>query len=113
MSDVIIQVEPAFPEKRKPVFVQVEDRVLKLVIHKGPGGGVCVCDTTTPPPDSGVVCTSPGAVVLQCGCWGYAVMGQVVPATRCCSGYAIHEACDPVYYGYCAGGGVLWGNRCQ
>ncbi len=78
----------------------------------GSGWGACVGCSSVGSPDagSGTMCRPSGVSVLVCGCWGYAVDGQIVSAGGCCSGYARQTLCpgSPP----CPAGGYPWANVC-
>jgi len=75
----------------------------------GSSWGACVGCSSTGSPDAGM-CRPAGVSTLVCGCWGYAVDGQIVSATGCCSGFARQSLCggSPP----CPAGGYPWANVC-
>lgn len=84
----------------------------------------CECSGPTPQQNTGggggsndgPTCGSKpsGAVILNCNCLFTSVTpGSTVTATGCSSCRATMVLCNPNIVGFCAGGGIPWGNVCN
>lgn len=50
-----------------------------------------------------------GSPVAPCGCYGFAMPGQIGTQPMCQSGYAVAQMCG----GFCPGGGAMWTPVCR
>ncbi len=77
----------------------------------GTGWGACLrCSVPAPTPDAGPpMCYPRGFPMITCNCSGFALFGNVIEYSGCCSHQALVRQCT----GYCSSGiGYPWEDVC-